>query len=159
MEALEEFVVSHSATVASGSWTGAFSLSEDVTVRVYDDDTAGVLLSASALYVDEDTTTTYTIELMGSPSDNVEVRFAFRRCRTHHVPCDEAFRCLFSSAETTFAIPRYLDHAREKCIDEIFFTISYSYRVCIFLFRLGYEEKLELPWERNSARKKKVYTF
>lgn len=73
VEDLEEVSVTHSVTVASGTWTGTFSLSENVTVRVYDDDTAGVLLSASALYVDEGSTATYTIALMGSSSDNVAV--------------------------------------------------------------------------------------
>lgn len=73
VEDLEEVSITHSVTVANGMWTGNFSLSEDVTVRVYDDDTAGVLLSASALYLDEGSTSTYTIALMGSPSDNVEV--------------------------------------------------------------------------------------
>lgn len=75
VDGLTEVDVTHSVVIADSGyvWTGVFTPSETVIARVYDDDTAGVLLSLSALYVDEDSIATYTVALMGSPSDNVEV--------------------------------------------------------------------------------------
>lgn len=76
VEGLSEVTITHSVGVPNStySWTGAFSPSSDLTARVYDNDEAGILISASTLYVDEGGIGTYTVKLMGSPSQNVEVR-------------------------------------------------------------------------------------
>lgn len=76
VEGLSEETIMHSVDIANASysWTGAFSPSENLTVRVYDNDEAGILISASTVYLDEGGDGTYTVELMGSPSTNVEAR-------------------------------------------------------------------------------------
>lgn len=76
VEGLVASFVSHAVTIANATyeWGGVFSPSENLTVRVYDDDQAGVILSLLTLYVMEGDVATYTVRLMGSPSANVEVR-------------------------------------------------------------------------------------
>ncbi len=80
VETLVEVTVSHA--VDNSEWVGVFSppSAESLTVRVYDNDDAGILLSASTLYVDEGGTGTYTVKLLGSPSQAVTVRVASFEC-------------------------------------------------------------------------------
>lgn len=75
VESLAEVTITHSVVISDTDyeWTGEFSPSEDLTVRVYDNDEAGILISTSALYINEAGIGTYTVELMGSPSSNVQV--------------------------------------------------------------------------------------
>lgn len=76
VESLSEVTITHSVDIADASytWTGVFSPSENLTVRVYDNDEAGILISASTVYLDEGGDGTYTVQLMGSPSADVEAR-------------------------------------------------------------------------------------
>lgn len=88
VEALSEVTITHSVVIPNGTytWTGAFSPSASLTARVYDNDEAGVLLSVSTLYVDEGDFAVYTVKLMGSPSEDVQVRSEGRAksvCRVH----------------------------------------------------------------------------
>lgn len=83
VESLVEVTVLHEVTAVSPSiWDGEFSppSAENLAVRVYDNDDAGILLSASTLYVDEGGTGTYTVKLLGSPSQDVTVRDASFGC-------------------------------------------------------------------------------
>lgn len=76
VEGLVESILSHKVQIldSNTTWTGGFSPSENISVRVYDDDQAGVVLSSSSLYINEGNMVAYTARLMGSPSSNVEVR-------------------------------------------------------------------------------------
>lgn len=77
VEQLVWVMIEHSVDIPdSGSyvWDGMFSPSSSLVARVYDNDEAGVLISASTVYVNEGGSTTYTIELMASPSADVVVR-------------------------------------------------------------------------------------
>lgn len=78
VESLEEVIITHSVDIPGNFvWDGAFSPSgADLTARVYDNDEAGILVSSSTLYIDEDGSTTYDVKLMGSPSQDVTVRAA-----------------------------------------------------------------------------------
>lgn len=75
VEDLTVLTLTHSVIfpLGDGEWTGTFFPSEDLSVRVYDNDEAGILISASTVYVDEGSTGTYNIKLMGSPSEDVKV--------------------------------------------------------------------------------------
>lgn len=75
VESLVEVFVTHSVVIPNGSaWEGVFSPSgANLTARVYDNDEAGVVLSASTLYVDEAGSETYDVKLMGTPLRDVEV--------------------------------------------------------------------------------------
>lgn len=75
VESLVEVGVTHSVVIPNGSgWEGAFSPSgASLTVRVYDNDEAGVVISVSTLYVDEAGSETYDVKLMGTPFQDVEV--------------------------------------------------------------------------------------
>lgn len=76
VESLEDVIITHSVDIpGSFIWDGTFSPSSaDLTARVYDNDEAGILVSSSTLYIDEAGSTTYDVKLMGSPSQDVEVR-------------------------------------------------------------------------------------
>lgn len=76
VEGLVESILSHKVQILDSNvtWTGGFSPSENISVRVYDDDQAGVVISSSSLYIKEGDVVAYTARLMGSPSSNVEVR-------------------------------------------------------------------------------------
>ena len=77
VESLVEVAVLHEVDIPGDFvWTGAFSPSsgESLTVRVYDNDDAGILVSASTLYMDEGGSGTYDVKLLGSPSEAVTVR-------------------------------------------------------------------------------------
>lgn len=77
VEGLAESTITHAVEIADSNytWAGEFSPSENVTVRIYDNDQAGVVLSTSSLYINEGGLASYTAWLMGSPSSNVEVRW------------------------------------------------------------------------------------
>ena len=82
VEALSEVTITHSVVIPNGTytWTGAISPSASLTARVYDNDEAGILISASTLYVDEGDFSVYTVKLMGSPSENVQVGQTAKEC-------------------------------------------------------------------------------
>lgn len=75
VESLVEVAITHSVVIPSGAdWEGVFSPSgASLTARVYDNDQAGVVMSVSALYVDEAGSETYDVKLMGTPLQDVEV--------------------------------------------------------------------------------------
>ncbi len=66
----ETFILVHTA---SGSATEYGSVSEDVTVRVNDDDVAGLDISETAVMVDEEGSSTYTVALTTEPTADVTV--------------------------------------------------------------------------------------
>ncbi len=66
----ETFILVHTA---SGSATEYGSVSEDVTVRVNDDDVAGLDISETAVTVDEEGSSTYTVALTSEPTADVTV--------------------------------------------------------------------------------------
>lgn len=75
VESLVEVFITHSVVIPDGSdWEGVFSPSgANLVARVYDNDEAGVVMSVSALYVDEAGSETYDVKLMGTPLQDVEV--------------------------------------------------------------------------------------
>lgn len=74
VESLVEVAITHSVDIPdSSAWNGEFSPDASLTVRVYDNDEAGIVVSKSTMYVDEAGSGTYDVKLMGSPSQNVEV--------------------------------------------------------------------------------------
>lgn len=87
VESVEEVIITHSVDIDDTDfvWGGSFSPSADLLARVYDNDEAGILVSSSSLYVDEGSIATYTVELMGSPSQNVEVSQVFHMLRPRSV--------------------------------------------------------------------------
>lgn len=95
-ESLVAVAVTHSAVAPNTSffqWDGAYIPDANLNVRVYDNDEAGVLVSASTLYIDEGNTASYTVKLMGRPSQDVTVR---------HVPLDTFGGFVFHQLENTF---------------------------------------------------------
>ncbi|CAM9307231.1 unnamed protein product, partial [Hapterophycus canaliculatus] len=76
VESLQEVIITHSVDIPGNFvWNGNFSPSgADLTVRVYDNDEAGILVSSTTLYIDESGSITYDVKLMGGPSQDVEVR-------------------------------------------------------------------------------------
>ena len=76
VESLTGVDITHTVDIPNGySWTGAFSPSSVLTAWVYDNDEAGILISASTVYVNENGYTTYTVGLMGRPSADAVVRY------------------------------------------------------------------------------------
>lgn len=77
VESLVEVAVTHSVEILDTDfvWNGTYSPSgANLNVRVYDNDEAGVLVSASTLYMDEGGPGgTYNVKLMGKPSQDVNV--------------------------------------------------------------------------------------
>ncbi|KKZ11150.1 MAG: hypothetical protein TH68_09230, partial [Candidatus Synechococcus spongiarum 142] len=63
----ETVILTHATT------RGNYSVTEDLVVTVTDDDTAGLVVSSSALTVGEAGSTTYTVKLATEPTDGVTV--------------------------------------------------------------------------------------